>query len=94
MSARGVKTHILGAITGGTNVKKFTGNIKPWELQDTTRAQYIDDNQSAGTPAGNPGKVVYLHVFCVGFGTVASVNILTRLWFDSQLWARLEFNQS
>lgn len=94
MSARGVRSTTLGAITGGRNVVNFTGNIKPWTLQDCTRAQYMDDPNSAGTPAGNPGRVVYLHVFCIGYGTVASVNVLTKMWYDAQLWARNEFNQS
>lgn len=94
MSARGARSATLGAITGGRNVVNFSGSIRPWALQDTTKQQYMDDPNSAGTPAGNPGRVVYLHVFCIGFGTVASVNILTKLWFDSQLWARNEFNQS
>lgn len=94
MSARGVRSRTLGAITGGNNVARFAGDIQPWRLQDCTRGQYMDDPNSAGTPAGNPGRVIYLHVFCIGFGTVASVSILAKLHFKTQLWARNEFNQS
>lgn len=94
MSARGVRTHVLGAITGGTNIVKFSGFIQPWDLNDQTRLQYMDDNASLGSTAANPSTVVYLHVFCIGFGTVASVNVMTRLWYNSQLFARNEFNQS
>lgn len=69
----------------GLGRARFVFHVRPWLPFSLTKEQYMDDMDFSGTFAAGPLRPLYLHLFVLGAGAIASADFSTKIGYIVEL---------
>lgn len=77
-------SHSIGNASGFGKVV-FRFRVKPWLPFSLTKQQYLNDMDFSGTFSAGPIRPLYLHLWVLGAGAIASVDFNIRIGYHVEL---------